>query len=85
MTLLAGTDSSTFGPVAAEVAALIAGRLPVEDAVGAASWRARSFLGVRLIEDGAPADIVAFAADPLTDHEVLAHPARIILRGRVVR
>jgi imidazolonepropionase-like amidohydrolase len=40
---------------------------------------------VRLIEDGAPADIVAFAADPLTDHEVLAHPARIILRGRVVR
>lgn len=85
VTILAGTDSPPFGNVAAEVAALIAAGVPADVAVGSASWVARSFLGMPLLEDGAPADIVAFDADPVTEPAVLTHPWRIILRGRVVR
>jgi imidazolonepropionase-like amidohydrolase len=83
--ILAGTDSPPFGNVAAEVAALFAAGLPAGVAVGAASWTARAFLGLPGIEEGAPADLVAFDTDPLSDPAALAHPSRIVLRGRLVR
>lgn len=56
-----------------------------EHALGAASWRARAWLGhpAELV-DGAPADLVVLDADPRTDLRVLQNPARIILRGRQV-
>ncbi len=85
VTILAGTDTPPFGNVAAEVAALVAAGVSPLVAVGAASWTARAFLGLPSIEEGAPADLVAFDADPLSDPAVLARPARIIVRGRVVR
>jgi imidazolonepropionase-like amidohydrolase len=85
VTILAGTDTPPFGNVAAEVAALVAAGVSPLAAVGAASWTSRAFLGLPSIEEGAPADLVAFDADPLSDPAVLARPARIILRGRVVR
>jgi imidazolonepropionase-like amidohydrolase len=85
VTILAGTDSPPFGNVAAEVAALVDAGLPPEVALGAASWTARSFLGLPGIEEGAPADIVAFERDPRSDPRVVAQPTRIVLRGRLVR
>mgnify|MGYP006137767803 CR=1 FL=1 len=38
----------------------------------------------RGIEEGAPADLVVYPADPLADLGILRSPSRIVLRGRVV-
>jgi imidazolonepropionase-like amidohydrolase len=86
--IYAGTDAGgvlPHGLIAAEVVELAALGLSAADALGAASWRARDWLGrpSRLIE-GAPADFVVYGADPLSDLGVLAAPQRIVLRGRVV-
>ena len=57
-----------------------------EAALGAASWRAREWLGWNAsLDEGAPADFVVYDADPLADLSVLARPACVVLRGRVVR
>jgi imidazolonepropionase-like amidohydrolase len=83
--VLAGTDSVPFGTVAHEIGWLIRAGLSTEDALAAGSWAARDWLGLPGLVEGAPADIVAFDADPTVDPSALAHPSRIILRGRVVR
>jgi imidazolonepropionase-like amidohydrolase len=90
VTVLAGTDSYgtavlPHGRVAGEVRHLAAAGIPPDAAIGAASWTARSFLGLAGLEHGAPADLVAYDRDPRTDLTVLDAPARVILRGRVVR
>jgi imidazolonepropionase-like amidohydrolase len=86
--IYAGTDaggSLPHGLIADEVATLAEYGLPPADALGAASWRARAWLGAPgLLEDGDPADFVVYDADPLADLRVLAHPRRIVLRGHVV-
>lgn len=51
-------------------------------ALGAASWRARAWLGRPAIEEGAPADLVVYDADPRVDIEAVLHPRLIVLRGR---
>jgi imidazolonepropionase-like amidohydrolase len=84
VTVLAGTDSFPCGTVAAEVGQLIKAGLSGEDAIAAASWRAREWLGLSGLVDGAPADLVVYGTDPTHDPAVLAHPKRIILKGRVV-
>ncbi|WP_067186344.1 amidohydrolase family protein [Microtetraspora niveoalba] len=85
VTVLAGTDSHPCGTVAGEVAWLHRAGLPAEAALAAASWGARSWLGLPGLIDGAPADLIAYDTDPLLDPRALPHPSRIILRGRVVR
>ncbi|HET9171958.1 MAG TPA: amidohydrolase family protein [Actinospica sp.] len=84
VTVLAGTDSFPCGTVAAEVVQLIKAGLSAEDALAAASWRARDWLGLPALTEGAPADLVAYPVDPTLDPAVLTHPTRIILKGRVV-
>jgi imidazolonepropionase-like amidohydrolase len=83
--ILAGTDSMPFGSVSEEIGWLVRTGLPSEVALGAGSWSARSWLGLPGLVDGAPADIVAFDDDPLRNPAVVAHPARVILRGRVIK
>jgi imidazolonepropionase-like amidohydrolase len=85
VTVLAGTDSMPFGSVAEEIGWLIRAGLPNHAALGAGSWSARSWLGLPGLCDGAPADIVAYDADPTKNPAVLAHPARVILRGRLLK
>ncbi|HEY3869496.1 MAG TPA: amidohydrolase family protein [Actinocrinis sp.] len=84
VTVLAGTDSAPFGNVATEAAWLVKAGVPAEQALGAASWTARSWLGLPGLADGAPADLVVYDADPVAEPATLAHPRRIILRGRVI-
>jgi len=84
VTVLAGTDTRPCGTVAEEVERLISAGLPRDAALGAACWTARSWLGLPGLTDGAPADLVAFAEDPVAHPDVLHHPSRIILRGQVV-
>jgi imidazolonepropionase-like amidohydrolase len=84
VTVLAGTDTHPCGTVAEEVERLISAGLPRADAVGAASWTARTWLGLPGLIDGAPADLVIFDEDPVAHPDVLHHPRRIILRGQIL-
>ena len=88
VSLYAGTDGggiSRHGNIAGEVLALAGLGMPAFDALGAASWRARAWLGWNAtLDEGAPADFVVYPRDPLADLSVLRTPSRIVLRGRVV-
>jgi imidazolonepropionase-like amidohydrolase len=84
VTVLAGTDSFPCGTVAAEIKQLIGAGLSATDGIAAASWRAREWLGLPGLVDGAPADLVAYDTDPTLDPSALAHPSRIIFKGRIV-
>jgi imidazolonepropionase-like amidohydrolase len=83
----AGTDaggSLAHGLVAGEVAELARAGLPKAAALSAATWGARRWLGRDGLEEGAPADLVVYEADPREDVRVLAAPRRVVLRGRTV-
>ncbi|SDB98766.1 Pro-Hyp dipeptidase. Metallo peptidase. MEROPS family M38 [Geodermatophilus telluris] len=85
--VFAGTDAGggiAHGRIADEVRALCEAGLPAEAAVAAASWSARAWLGLPVIEEGAPADVVVYDADPRTDLDTLTRPVLTVLRGRVV-
>jgi imidazolonepropionase-like amidohydrolase len=84
-----GTDAGggiTHGMAAREMLLLHerAGMAPA-DALRAASWGAREWLGFPGLVEGGLADLVVYDADPREDLRVVQAPARIILRGRVVR
>jgi imidazolonepropionase-like amidohydrolase len=82
----AGTDAGggiRHGRIADEVAALHAAGVP--DALGAASWRARAWLGRPGVELGASADLLVYRDDPRVDPAVLKHPELVLLRGRPYR
>jgi imidazolonepropionase-like amidohydrolase len=84
----AGTDAGggiAHGRIVDEVVALHEMGMTTEDAIGAASWAARQWLGYRGIEEGAAADVIAYDEDPRTDLNALRRPSRIILRGRVIK
>jgi imidazolonepropionase-like amidohydrolase len=85
--VFAGTDAGggvEHGSIAAEVRALHQAGMPAAAALGAASWSARSWLGLPCIEEGAPADVVVYGTDPRADLDVLARPSLILRNGRVV-
>ncbi|OBF17830.1 amidohydrolase family protein [Mycobacterium sp. ACS4331] len=83
----AGTDAGGFvahGRIADEVEALRGIGMSANDALGAASWAARDWLGRPALAHGAPADLVCYSADP-RQTGVLAHPELVMLRGQVYR
>jgi imidazolonepropionase-like amidohydrolase len=86
--IYAGTDAGgvlPHGLVAEEVIELASYGLSPEDALGAASWRARGWLGAdATLEEGTTADFLVLDANPLDDLGVLRSPRRIVLRGAVV-
>ncbi|WP_426561440.1 amidohydrolase family protein [Angustibacter sp. McL0619] len=80
-----GTDaggSLPHGLAAQEVAELHAAGLPRLDALSAATWSARPWLGRDGLDEGASADLIVYPADPRDDLAVLAHPRAVVLRGR---
>jgi imidazolonepropionase-like amidohydrolase len=86
--LYAGSDGggvSRHGNIAGEVIAMARLGMPADYALGAASWRAREWLGWNAtLDEGAPADFVVYPRDPLQDLSVLLEPSHVVLRGRVV-
>ncbi len=86
--IFAGTDAGgvlPHGLIADEVIGLAAYGMSPFDALGSASWNARTWLGQpNWLDEGAPADFVVYDADPLDDLSALRSPARIVLRGRVI-
>ncbi len=84
--IYAGTDAGGFiahGLIADEVAELAGIGMTSTEALGAACWDARRWLGRPALADGAPADLLCFAEDPRSGPRVLSRPDRVILRGRV--
>ena len=59
--------------------------MPNDYVLGAASWRAREWLGWNpTLDEGAPADFVVYPRDPVADLGVLREPTAVVLRGQVV-
>ncbi|MGL5850570.1 MAG: amidohydrolase family protein, partial [Phycicoccus sp.] len=82
-----GTDaggSLPHGLVAAEVAHLAEAGFTTAEALDAACWGARDWLGRPGLEEGEEADLVVYPADPGADVGVLAHPTMVVLRGNVI-
>ncbi|WP_019545552.1 amidohydrolase family protein [Streptomyces sulphureus] len=86
ISVYAGTDaggSLAHGLVGEEVAELVRAGIPATEALSAAAWGARSWLGRPGIEEGASADLVVYPEDPRADVRVLTAPEHVVLRGVV--
>lgn len=83
VTLLLGTDAgTTIGHAEpAREAIEMAKAMPAADVVAGATWRARTFLGAPVLEEGDPADLVVLATDPRADIGALASPLAVLLGG----
>jgi len=82
-----GTDaggSLPHGLVATEVAHLAHAGFTTTEALQAACWGARSWLGRPGLEEGEEADLVVYPDDPREDLAALAAPSMVVLRGRPV-
>ena len=82
-----GTDaggSLPHGLVATEVAHLAHAGFTTTEALSAACWGARTWLGWPGLEEGEEADLVVYADDPREDLAALAGPSLVVLRGRPV-
>jgi imidazolonepropionase-like amidohydrolase len=79
-----GTDAGgqlPHGLVAQEVEALTRTGMTALEAIGAATWSARAWLGRPGIEEGESADLVVYREDPRADVRTMAAPDKVILRG----
>jgi len=84
--VLAGTDAGMgpHGMIAEEIRRLLEAGLSPETALGAGSWSARRFLGLPGIEEGAPADLIAYEEDPRDNLRSLPKPVLRILDGQPI-
>jgi imidazolonepropionase-like amidohydrolase len=85
--IYAGTDaggSLPHGLLRDEIRALVAAGIPQPEVIAQASWRAREWLGLPGLQEGAPADLIGYDTDPRTDLAAVVGPVRMMLRGNVV-
>src|SRR5690349_18414098 len=76
--------SLRHGLVAQEAAELTHAGFSPEEALWAASWGAREWLGRPGLEEGADADLVVYSTDPRREIRALAAPEHVVLRGVTV-
>ena len=82
--IYAGTDAGStvaHGRIADEIDALKAIGMRPTEALAAACWDARGWLGRPSLEHGASADLVCYSEDPRSGAGVLNNPEVVILRG----
>lgn len=82
----AGSDAGSMvahGRIADEVEALTRIGMTPTDALGAACWDARRWLGRPGLEHGGPADLLCYSQDPRLGPEALRRPELVMLRGNV--
>ncbi|KRE61671.1 amidohydrolase family protein [Nostocoides sp. Soil756] len=82
-----GTDaggSLPHGLVGQEVERLTRCGFSALEALDAATWGARAWLGRPGLGEGEEADLVVYPSDPREDVGVLAHPTLVVVRGRAV-
>jgi len=84
----AGTDAGSMvahGRIADEVEALKRIGMSPTQALGAACWDARRWLGRPGLEHGASADLLCYSEDPRLGPPTLNRPDLVILRGKTFR
>lgn len=84
--LLPGTDAGGYqahGQLAKELGMWTSMGLSAEEIIDLATWRAREYLGMPGLSDGADADLVVLDRDPRDDISVLEHPTAVYYRGQV--
>lgn len=84
--LLPGTDSGGYqehGTLPVELGRWADLGLSGSQIIDLATWKVRQFLGAEALAEGAPADLVVYAADPRAELSVLASPHAVILRGEL--
>lgn len=82
-----GTDAGgdiAHGRVPDEVVELTKVGMTNMEALDAATWGAREWMGRDALSEGARADLVVYSADPRVDVAALADPHAIVLRGKKV-
>ncbi len=83
--IFAGTDAGgmiAHGRIGDEVEALKGIGMSPTEALGAACWDARRWLGRPTLDDGASADLLCYKDDPRKGPTVLNRPDLVILRGQ---
>jgi imidazolonepropionase-like amidohydrolase len=83
--LYAGSDAGSLvahGRIADEVEALKGVGMSPTEALGAACWDARRWLGRPGLDHGASADLLCYAEDPRSGPAVLNRPDLVVLRGQ---
>ncbi|WP_428341633.1 amidohydrolase family protein [Mycobacterium sp.] len=84
--IFAGTDAGgmiAHGRIADEVEALKGIGMSAGEALGAACWDARQWLGRPALHHGASADLLCYKDDPRHGPEVLQRPDVLVLRGQL--
>jgi imidazolonepropionase-like amidohydrolase len=84
--IFAGTDAGgmiAHGRIGDEVEALQGIGMSPTEALGAACWDARRWLGRPALDDGASADLLCYKDDPRQGPAVLQSPDVVILRGQL--
>lgn len=84
--IYAGTDAGgtrSHGTILDEIKAL-AGVGGTHFALGAASWRSRSWLGAPGLVEGAPADLIVVAHDPTRDIAALGELSLVMAKGSII-
>jgi imidazolonepropionase-like amidohydrolase len=84
--IYAGTDAGStivHGRIFDEIEALKEIGMTATEALGAACWDARAWLGRPGLEHGAPADLICFQQDPRSGAQAMERPDLVVLRGRV--
>lgn len=85
--LYVGTDAGgqlPHGLVVQEMLALRGIGLSNTEVLAAGSWKAREWLGLPGLVEGAPADFVVYDDDPRNDLQALRNPRHIVVRGNVI-
>jgi imidazolonepropionase-like amidohydrolase len=85
--IYAGSDAGggiRHGRLVDEIVALRTAGLTGAQALAAASWAARDWLGVPGLVAGAPADLLVTRTDPRLDPDALRHPELLLLRGCIL-
>lgn len=85
--ILPGSDAGGYqshGALLREMATMVEWGMPVGDVLDAATWRARDFLGLASLSEGAPADAVVFGADPRVHPQIWASPTYVVANGHRV-
>ena len=84
----AGSDAGSMiahGRIADEVEALKGIGMSATQALGAACWDARRWLGRPTLDHGASADLLCYSEDPRSGPDVLRRPDLVLLRGKAFR
>lgn len=88
VSVYAGSDAGStieHGRIADEVEELKRIGMSAGEAVGAACWDARRWLGWPGLDHGASADLLCYSEDPRLGPGVLSRPDVVILRGKTFR